>query len=111
MGIGAGEGDVASKLAAAMGTTGDKLSGRADLALLQTGSVGEAGFAPVRGAASGAGHQAVSAVDELSQLPHGGKVGFVFSLTPASESQVTTSLEVPRGAIEDVVNMLMRHGF
>jgi hypothetical protein len=111
LGIGAGEGDVASKLAAAMSATGDKLSGRTELASLQTGSVGQGGFGTVRGTASGAGHQAVRMVDELSQLPHGGKVGIVFALTPASDSQVTTSVEVPRGAIEDVVNILMRHGF
>jgi hypothetical protein len=111
VGFGAGEGDVASKLAAAMGTAGDKLAGRADLASLQTASVGYAGFATVRSAASGAGHQAVRVVDELSQLPHGGGVGVIFSLTPASDSEVTTSIQLPRGAIEDVVQLMMRHGF
>lgn len=109
--FGAGETDVASKLAAAMGTTGDKLAGRTDLALLQTASVGDAGFASVRSGASGAGRQAVRVVDELAHLPHAGKSGVVFSLTPVSDTQETMTLEVPRGAIEDVVHVLMRHGF
>jgi hypothetical protein len=121
IGIGAGELPVARRLASALAPTGDTLSARAELAPLKSASVGSGGFvtqrallspgaAAVIGPAGGAA-AAIDKIDELARLQHGGKVAIPFSLTGLSDTQVTANVEVPRAAIEDIVRIVMRHGF
>ncbi len=115
VGVGGDELGVASKLAAALATGGDKLSGRSELAPLKSSSLGSGGFVTVRNLGlatvhSGSEGGAMRKMDEWAHLPHGGKVGMPFSLTALSDSQVTASIEVPKSAIEDIVRLLMRHG-
>jgi hypothetical protein len=118
--LGGTELPIASRLAAAMGPAGDKLSARAELMPLKSASVGSGGFVTARGlmrpsavpgSSIGGVASAIDRLDEMSRLEHGGKVAVPFSLTALSDTQITTSVEVPRAAIEDVVRIIMRHGF
>jgi hypothetical protein len=124
LGFGGGEALVASKLAAAIGATGDKLVSRAELASLKSASIGTGGFVTARGLPEaaqpvntllgGSMSPLAAGFDELAQLPHRGSVPMTFSLTArpnGSPAEVTASLEVPRGAIEDIATEITRHGF
>jgi len=124
VGLGAGDILVASKLAAAMGTAPDKLAGRAEIAPLKAATVGAAGFLTVRGLPEAAQlfvatlgswmAGAPDGFDELALLPHRGGVPMWFSWTAGSGGAavpVTATLEIPRGAMDDIVTTIVRHAF
>jgi hypothetical protein len=108
---------VASKLAVAMAGAGDKLGGRNNLSPLKASSLGAAGFFTLRGWPEGA--WPVSPIyrgkllNEVAQLPRAGAVPIAFSVTSnsaASPAQVTATLDMPRGAIEDIATEINLHG-
>jgi hypothetical protein len=111
-----------AKLTAALGTSESKLSSRAELAHLKSGPVGAGGFFTFRGlaematlsAAISGGSLAGTAegLDEATQMPGQGVTAIPFSVTaqPGGAPSTQTTLEIPRGAIEDVVAALLRHG-
>jgi hypothetical protein len=112
-----GGGDpITSKLALAMGLTGDKLAARVELAPLKAARAGTAGFVSLRGLPEGAWQLSPmlrgKVLDEVAKLPTAGTVPVTFSLTPSSEriGQVTARLEMPRGAIKDIATLTL-HGF
>jgi hypothetical protein len=124
LGIGGGEPLIASKLSAAVRSTGDALGGRAELASLQGESVGCAGFFSVRGLAGAAlelarltghsGQEGAEQLDEVERLPHRGVIPVAFSLTAhpdVAPAVAVASLTVPRAAIEDIIAAVLRHGF
>jgi len=107
-----------SKLAMALGAGQAKLSSRAELARLKSGPVGAGGFFTLRGLAETATLSAIlsggslrgtaEGLDEATQMPGQGMVAIPFSLTaqPGSPPASQVTLQVPRGAIEDVVTAL-----
>jgi hypothetical protein len=123
--VGAGGSDalVASKLAAAIAPAGDKLVDRVELAAMKTASVGAGGFVTARGLSRAAGTFAAmlggsmgagaEGFDEVAQLRHRGAVPITFSLTARADPApaVTASVEVSRTAVEDIVKVILRHGF
>jgi hypothetical protein len=113
----------ASRLATALGPAGDKLASHADLASLKDASVGAGGFLTPRAVPeavqqgslllNGATWGAKEAFEDAAQMPHQGLTPIVLSSTaqPASSPAVTVSrVSVPRGAIEDFVAMVLKHG-
>jgi hypothetical protein len=122
VGIGGDEGTCASRLATAMGTGGDKLEGRADLAALkQNQNLGAAGFFTIRGFLEGFGatglasgafsSEVVSTYERLLQLPHQALSPIPFSFNPqAGPVSVVASTTLPKGAIEDTVTYVVKHG-
>jgi len=116
IGLGGGDALVASKLAAAMAPSGDKVASRADLGLLRGQAVGSGGFFTLRGLPESVPDREV--LEELAQLPHGGSAAIAYSLTPLPEpapgqpgaAQVALTVSVPRAAVEDVVAETLRHG-
>jgi hypothetical protein len=122
LGFGGDEALVASRLAGAVAGSGDNLNARAELASLKDGSVGAGGFLTARalpesarewdvlfeGAAGGG-----SRVQEWATLPHHGVTPVLFSLSShasGSPPTVAVTVQVPKGAIEDVVAAILRHG-
>jgi hypothetical protein len=109
-----------AKVNATLGTGEAKLSSRAELARLKSGPVGAGGFFTLRGLAETATFSALlsalgataEGLDEATQMPGQGMVALPFSVTAQAGSPpaTQTTLEVPRGAIEDVVTALLRHG-
>jgi hypothetical protein len=52
-------------------------------------------------------------LEDIAHVPHGGKTPIVYSLTSlagAAPASVVATLQVPRGAIEDAVVGVLRHG-
>jgi hypothetical protein len=98
------------------------LASRAELAALKAGPVGAGGFLTLRGLAemevlsavlSGGSLGGTVELDEAAQMPGQGVVAIPFSLTaqPGGPPAATVAaLQVPRGAIEDVVAAILRHG-
>ena len=124
VGFGGGEALVASKLATTMASTGDKLGNRAELGALKAAAIGSGGFVTPRGLAEASAQMAgiegestraaAEVFEEVERLPHHGAVPLPFSVTARPETspaEVVMSLDLPRGAIEDVVTAIMRHGF
>ena len=105
---------VLSHLAVALGPTGDKLGGRADLAALKDGSIGGGGFVTPASMSLGSGAAAVlmggaahGPVVDLSRMPHQGRSAIlVTAAVPAGVKPTTFELraQVPRDAIEDLVS-------
>jgi hypothetical protein len=123
VGIGGDDSSVASHVASSLGSTGDKLSGRADLASFKDAKVGAGGFMTARsfleivlqlGAMGGRSNRFVGeALDDLEAMPQKGMSPLTFSSTaqPGGPPATTVStLSVPRGTIEDVVTTVLRHG-
>jgi hypothetical protein len=114
VGVGADLALVTAKLAAALGSSGDKLTGRADLASLKAGSVGAAGFASLRGTAEAAAlgmveegnfAQALAIFEAATQTPDQGATAIPFSMTPGSEGSARTAVtgvQLPRPTIQDL---------
>jgi hypothetical protein len=114
----------ASKLAATLGQGEGKLSSRAELASFKAGPVGSGGFFTVRGlyelvflGVLLAGEQLESgdaaALDSVAQTPGQGSLAIPFSMTTQSGGPpiaVQATLQVPRGAIDDVVALLLKNG-
>ncbi|HXN33282.1 MAG TPA: hypothetical protein VN894_15525 [Polyangiaceae bacterium] len=124
VGLGGGAVLVASKLGAATGTAPDNLAARAEIAPLKTATVGAAGFLTVRGFAGAAQLLAATfgdrtadleGFDDLAQMPHKGEVPVWFSWTARPDeggvAPFTTTLEIPRAAMEDIATAILRHGF
>jgi hypothetical protein len=109
---------VASKLALSIGSAGDKLAGRAELAALKSSAIGAGGFATMHGLPEvaalfgGSVSSATDGFEEVGRLPHHGTAPIAFSLTARPDgSEVAATVEVPRAAIEDIVTEILRHGF
>jgi hypothetical protein len=125
VGLGGSEVLVATKLASAMApAVAGGLAGRPELTLFKTNSIGAGGFATARGLPAAAEQLAVlfgdstgiaaDALSVASQLPHQGVVPVTFELTASGDGgspALTTSLQLPRAAIEDVVAAILMHGF
>jgi hypothetical protein len=123
IGVGGDEALVTAKLASTLAGTGDTLASRPELAWLKTGPVGAAGFYTPRGLPEGAAQMALlsggvtlnaaEGFEEAAALPHQGMTPVSFALTAqpgASPPPVVMTLQVPRGAIEDIVVAVLRHG-
>jgi hypothetical protein len=121
--VGGDEGVVASRLGLALGSTGDKLAGHAELAPLKAGSIGSGGFFTARGLPEAAQQFALltngvtwgarEAFEETAQMPHQGLTPILFSSSaqPGGPPMVTTSrMTLPKDAIEDVVAEILKHG-
>lgn len=121
--VGGDEAITAARLAATLGSGGEKLGSRADLASLKDARIGSGGFLTARGLpeaaqqasllANGGTWGASDVFDEAAQMPHQGLTPIVFSTTVqagASPATVVARLQVPRDAIEDVVTTVLRHG-
>jgi hypothetical protein len=124
----AGAGDdatAASKLAAAMAGAGSTLAASAELAPLRSAVAGSGGFFSLRSLAAmwlpvvvfvGSNGDASEIVQALGDLPHQGSdpVTFWTTATTASLAQsaraVTARMEIPRGAIEDIIGVVLKHG-
>lgn len=118
LGLGGGDALTAAKLALAMGSAGDKLASRTDLAPLKTSSFGAAGFLTVRGFSEGAWQNSPmnrgKALDEVAKLPAAGASPIVFSATAGSDDklpQVAVKVDLPRGALEDIAAAIQSHAF
>jgi hypothetical protein len=130
IGVAGDEALAIAKLAAALKPAGASpaqgdasLSSRAELAALKAGPVGSAGFFTLRGLAEMATLSAVlsggslggvtEGLDEAAQMPGQGLVAIPFSVTAQAggpPAATLAALQVPRGAIEDVVAAVLRHG-
>jgi hypothetical protein len=121
--VGGDDAIVSARLATALGTNGDRLSGRAELASLKDEKVGAAGFFTARGLPEGAQQLALlfngttwgasETFDEAAQMPHRGVTPVLFSLTSqqgATPATLAARLQMPRDAIEDMVTSILRHG-
>jgi len=119
--VGGDEGLVASKLSAALSAPQAGPAG--DLAFFKDARTGAAGFYTLRAGAmmaeklgvlfSDLGLPSDDPLDDIDHVPHGGKSPIVYSLTSAagaSPASVVATLQVPRGAIEDAVVGVLRHG-
>jgi hypothetical protein len=117
------EATAAAKLAVASAGVGDTLGGRADLGALKSASMGAGGFFTIRGlfvAAAFLGalfddtsHDELEVLNELALMPQHGTSPWVVTSTasaPAAPSTLTTSIDVPRGAIDDVMAFVLHHG-
>ncbi len=123
IGIGGDEAEAAMKVAAALATGSDDLGARADMATLKAASIGSGGFATARGLAgfaivlrvlsTGSPAGASELLDQLDQLPEKGSSPILFTSTPKAggpPTSVTGQVTVPRGTIEDVVTLILKHG-
>jgi len=123
VGIGGDDVAVATRLAASLATTGDKLAGRAELASFKDGKVGSGGFFTTRAIpeiplqmmiAGGSWPPRLGqALEDLDEMPQKGMSPLLFSSTAkeGGPPAVTVStITVPRGTIEDVVTTILRHG-
>jgi hypothetical protein len=124
VGIAGDESLAASKLAAAMGQGEGKLSSRAELATFKAGPVGSGGFFTIRsvyelvflgflltGERLESGDVAV--LDGVAQTPGQGSLAIPFSMTTQPGGPpiaVLGTLQVPRGAIDDVAAVLLKSG-
>jgi hypothetical protein len=99
------------------------LASRADLDALKAGPVGSGGFFTLRGLAElatlsevlsgGSLGGATEGLEEAAQMPGQGTIAIPFSLTAQAggpPAAALAALQVPRGAIEDVVTAVLRHG-
>ncbi len=120
VGVGSGDVAVASKLASAMSAAPENLGARAEIAPLRSATVGAAGFLTVRGlpeavqlAAAALGpSSAPDGFDEVAALPHRGSVPMWFSFTahPGGDpASVAAVLAIPRGAMEDILTLIVHH--
>jgi hypothetical protein len=128
MAIGGNEGAAASKLARAIGNSGDRLGGQPELDALKA-ATGLGGFVTMRALleeaqappllSSASTYPVAAALGEAASLPHGGMVRMPFywriePVVPAPPAQAGAvagvSLVVPRGAIEDLVTTIVRRG-
>lgn len=120
---GGDEGLVATRVAAAMGSGGDKLRARPELASLKNATVGAGGFVTVRGLPEmveqlavlfgDSSHDAMESLDDVQKLPHQGLVGMPFTVTAQANGPghgAVTTLQVPRATVEDVVAGILQHG-
>jgi hypothetical protein len=123
MGIGGDDAGLAARLAASLGTTGDKLAGRAELAAFKDGKVGSGGFTtaralpeiPVQLMVAGGGWppRMTQALEDLDQMPQHGMSPLLFSSTAKEggpPSVTVATWTIPRGTIEDLVTTILRHG-
>jgi hypothetical protein len=123
IGIGGDEAITAARLAATLGSAGEKLGARADLAALKDARIGSGGFFTARGLPEtaqqvsllgNAGAWGASEVfDEAAQMPHQGLSPIVFTTAiqaGATPATVVARIQVPRDAIEDVVTTVLKHG-
>ena len=127
----AGAGDdatAAAKLTAAMAGAGPTLTASAELAPLRNAVAGAGGFFSLRSVAAmwlpvvlfvGSNDDASEVVQALGELPHQGTDPVTFwttatTSTPASPAPpartVTAKMEIPRGAIEDIIGVVLKHG-
>lgn len=119
------ESTAASRLAATLASSGDKLAGRADLAPLKTGAIGAGGFFTARALrygpmllrllGGGSAYSAREMLDDFEQMPSKGLSPFALRITalaPAAgagaSSAVAADVTIPRGAIEDIVAGMLR---
>jgi hypothetical protein len=112
--VGGEEAIVLSHLAVALGPTGDKLGGRADLAVLKEGSMGSGGFVTPAsislGSAAGTvlmGGAAHGPGLDLSRMPHQGQAAILVTTSVPPGAKPTTfelRARAPRDAIEDLVS-------
>jgi hypothetical protein len=123
VGVGADETLLVAKISAAIGTVGDTMSSRPELAELKTASVGAAGFFTARGLLASAGYVGallgaplwgyLDAVDGATKAANRGLAGIPFSLTAQPDDTPNTALFVlkaPPAAIEDVLEVLGKTG-
>jgi hypothetical protein len=123
---------VASKLAAAMGGTGDGLRARPELAGFKDQALGAGGFLTGRGVAEMgeqiaalAGGDAGGFVnggdifESAAQAPHQGTTPILFSLTappaaagaPATQTSAVMTVQLPRATVDDILVVALKHGF
>jgi hypothetical protein len=117
---------VSTKLAAAMAATGDGLRARAEIAPMKDAVLGSAGFLTMRGIVELAegmlslfigdpGGSALGSdlLEGITQLPHGGTTPIAFTLTApaATTGTAVSTMQLPRGAIDDIVMTAIKHGF
>ena len=116
--VGGDEALVVARLKTALGSGGDTLASRADLAPLKDRPAGAGGFTTLRAAADPSPLFATSgreALEEALRTAHQGLAPIFFSATALPDVTPATfeaRLQVPRDAIEDVVSgILLRGGF
>ncbi len=122
-GAGGDETACASRLSSSITSSGQRLDGREDLAVLkQDRNLGSAGFYTIRGFGEGLGVAALisgesssevaSAYESSLQLPHRALTPIPFSITPraGSPGALVSSFTLPKGAIEDIVTTYAKHG-
>ena len=119
--VGGDDALVLSKLAGALAPP--QASSPADLGFFKDARTGAAGFYTLRAGAlmaqqvgvlfSELGLPSDDTLEDIAHVPHGGKTPIVYSLTSlagAAPASVVATLQVPRGAIEDAVVGVLRHG-
>jgi hypothetical protein len=125
IGVGGDPALSSAKLEAAMSGAGDNLRGRAELAGFKDPASGSGGFVTTRGMIeavlqvaelsgdpSGFG-LSDSLFDGIGQLPHQGMTPIAFTVTAPATTPGTavTTLQIPRGTVDDFMMMLIKHGF
>jgi hypothetical protein len=122
MGVAGDESLAASKLAATLGQGEGKLSSRAELSGFKAGPLGSAGFLTVRGVyelfslgmlLSEGPAGALGGLDEVAQTPDKGALAIPFTTTTqpgGPPTAIQATLQVPRGAIDDIVAALLKAG-
>jgi hypothetical protein len=121
--IGGDDAQLASKLSAVLVSGGGGMSSRPELASLKDAKVGSAGFITARALPEmmttlhlvfgGSPTGAASDMEEADRMPNKGATPIVFTVTPQAPggpaSLVATTF-VPRGAVEDLVYVMVKHG-
>lgn len=122
--IGGDDAALATKLAATLASGGPGLSARPELASLKDAKVGSAGFLTARALPEMAatlrlvfGFSPGSSAKDMQEadgMPNKGATPIVFTVTPQPAGGPASLVEttfVPRGAVEDLVYVTVRHGF
>lgn len=113
--VAADEALAVSKLVAAMSGSGETLAAKTELAPLKEASVGTAGFWTLREfAGEGAAIMSVGGLTEpfaeIAQLPQRGATPITFTSTAKKSPAGTVwTMQLPRGAIQDFIIMVLRH--
>jgi hypothetical protein len=122
VGVAGDESLAAAKLAATLGQGQGKLSSRTELSSFKAGPLGSGGFFTVRGVyellslgmvVSEGLSGAVGGLDEVAQTPGQGALAIPFTTTTqpgGPPTSIQATLQVPRGAIDDVVAALLKKG-
>ncbi len=125
IGVGGDAALISAKLAVALAGSGDVLGAKTELASMKDAVVGAGGFLTARGLTAIAAEISAfggevgnlgtggALFESTAQLPHQGTTPIPFTLTApaATPGTAVATLQVPRGAIDDVVMTLIKHGF
>jgi hypothetical protein len=122
MAVAGDEGLAASKLAATLAQGEKKLSSRTELSSFKTGPLGSGGFLTVRGVyellslgmvLSEGVPGRLGVLDDIAQTPGQGALAVPFTTTTqpgGPPTAIQATLQVPRGAIDDIVAALLKGG-